>query len=357
MASTQRERELALGKQLVAEAPTFSFFQAVRLLERLSPNAAAVGELGPPNKEALRFLHDPSLAFRTSDITAIQPRVLRNGVPYVELMTSFFGLLGTVSPLAMYMTEDVLRTEEDEGPLQAFYDLFHHRLLSLFYRTKKKYSFGTGFRTDGSDPFTRRALGFVGVDAHSTTALRGLSPPQLLGLAHLLALPTRPARSLTRILEGLLPKTAVEITTFIGRRVLLADDQIAKLGTQSSTLGVDMTIGRGVLDRSARFRVGLGPLSQNMFQALLPGGPGYASLRQVIEQFSRSTLESEVELTLAEGVSIFFQLGGKVGSTLGVTTVLASKNPRPGKARFVLSDATTATSSVMVDGQAVRSVR
>jgi hypothetical protein len=40
-----------------------------------------------------------------------------------------------------------------------------------------------------------------------------------------------------------------------------------------------------------------------------------------------------------------------------VTTVLASKNPRPGKARFVLSDATTATSSVMVDGQAVRSVR
>lgn len=357
MASTQRERELALGKQLVAQAPTFSFFQAVRLLERLYPNAASVGELGPPSKEALRFLHDPSLAFRTGDITGIQARVLRDGVPYVELMTSFFGLLGTVSPLAMYMTEDVLRADEDDGPLQAFYDLFHHRLISLFYRTKKKYSFAGGFRTDGSDPFTQRALGFVGVDAHSTTMLRGLPPHRLLGLAHLLALPTRPARSLRRILQGLIPNTEVDITTFIGRRVMLADDQVAKLGKQNNQLGVDMTIGRSVLDRSARFRVGLGPLSQNMFQALLPGGEGYAPLRQVIEQFSRSTLESEVELTLAEGLSIDFQLGGKVGSTLGVTTILATKKPRPGKARFVLTDSMTAGSSVMVDGQAVRSVR
>lgn len=355
MAPTQRERDLALTRRLVAEAPTFGFFKAVQLLERLSPNAAPVGELGPPSKEALRFLHEPSMAFQTSDISKIQERVIRGGVPYVELTSSFFGLLGTVSPLPMYLTEDVLRSEDEGGALQGFYDLFHHRLLSLFYRTKKKYHFSSGFRTDGSDPFTRRMLGFVGVDSASNKIAPGLSPQRLLGLAHLLALPTRPARSLTRILEGLLPSTGIEITSFIGRRVMLADDQIAKIGTQSSTLGLDMTIGRSVLDRSARFRVGIGPLSQNMFQALLPGGAGYAPLRQVIEQFSRSTLETEVELRLDGASEISFQLGGKIGSSLAVTTVLPSSNPRPAKARFVLGDSPTAGRALMVDEQGVKS--
>jgi type VI secretion system protein ImpH len=300
-------------------------------------------------------MHEPSMAFQTSDVTSIVPRVIRDGVPYTEVTSSFFGLLGTVSPLAMYMTEDVLRSQEDEeGPLRAFYDVFHHRLLSLFYRTRKKYSFASGFRTDGGDAFTRRMLGFVGVDLASDPTARGLSPQRLLGLAHLLALPTRPPRALQRILEGLLPKTGVSITPFIGRRVELEGDQLAKLGTQSMTLGTDFTIGRTVLDRSARFRVTLGPLPNATFQALLPGGEGYAPLRHVIEQFSRSTLETEVELRLDESEAIDFRLGGgAVGATLGVTTVLPSKTKRPTRARFVLGDSPNVARSVMVDDQAI----
>ena len=36
----------------------------------------------------------------------------------------------------------------DQKSLKAFYDLFHHRLYSLFYRAWKKYRFAAGFRTD-----------------------------------------------------------------------------------------------------------------------------------------------------------------------------------------------------------------
>ncbi len=276
MAATQRERELALIRHLAAEAPSFSFVQAVQILERLAPNAAPVGELGPPNKESIRFVHDPSMAFQTSDVTTLEPAVTRAGTSFAQLTSTFFGLTGTVSPLAMHFTEDVLRAEEEESPLRAFYDIFHHRLTSLFYRTWKKYSFTAGFRTDGTDPFTRRALAFVGVDTKTNEVPSGLSPQRLLGLAHLLALPTRPARSLRRILEGLLPDTNIEVESFISRRVVLADDQLSKVGTQNMVLGTSMTIGRSVVDRSARFRVGIGPLKPNMFHALLPGGAGHA---------------------------------------------------------------------------------
>ena len=47
-----------------ARARRFGFFQAVQLLHRLIPDTVAVGELGPPSMEPVRFQHDPSLIFQ-----------------------------------------------------------------------------------------------------------------------------------------------------------------------------------------------------------------------------------------------------------------------------------------------------
>jgi type VI secretion system protein ImpH len=352
MAGSEREHHAALIKLLAEDGRKFSFFQAIQLLHRLAPNAVPVGEAGPARSESMRFVHDTSLIFHPSDIMDIRMRVIRDGVPYVEVTSAFLGLLGSTSPLATFFTEDVLFSD-DEQALRSFYDMFHHRLVSLLYRAWKKYRFWAGSRMDGLDPFTRRSVSFVGVDWRAMPK-EGLPAQQLLAMAPLLAVRSRSGRSLRMILERVMPDTNIDVTNFISRRVLLADDQIARIGTQNSTLGANFTIGRAVIDRSGRFRVGIGPVGEEMFEALLPGGAAFATLRQIIDQFSRGILEPEVEVKLDESKAIRFQLGAKLGASLGVTTVLPTQERRPTVARFVLSDSPNTARAVVLDHQAYR---
>src|SRR5262249_15557426 len=123
-------------------------------------------------------------------------------------------------------------------------------------------------------------------------------------------------------------------------------------GTQNSTLGTNFTIGRAVIDRSGRFRVAIGPVGEQMFEALMPGGAAFATLRQIVDQFSRGILEPEVEVKLDESKTIRFRSGAKLAPSLGVTTVLPTRERRPTIARFVLSDSPGTARAVVIDHQA-----
>ena len=349
MASPGGKSDAALIAELTAEPWRFSFFVAVQLLHRVAPNSIAVGELGPARRESIRFVHNPELIFHAADVTEVRPRVVRDGVPFAEVTSSFLGLYGTVSPFAAFLSENVLQAERaEERSLKAFYDIFHHRILSLLYRSWKKYRFAAEFRADGTDAFTKRALSFVGVDA-AAMPQEGLTALQLLALAELLSIRTRPARSLKIVLERLFPTANVTLEPFIARRVMLKEDQLARVGAQCSTLGVDFCIGRSVVDRTGRFRVGIGPVSYEMFEALLPGGSHHPLLRKVINQFARGALEIECEVTVAESDTPRFQLGARRGAKLAVTTRLRPPSGKAMRARFVLGENPSETSPVLLD--------
>jgi type VI secretion system protein ImpH len=329
--------EAALLAMLEQEGPTFSFVQAVSLIERMHRGAIAVGESGPPSKEAIRFQHDPSLAFPSGDVTSVKPRVPRHGLVFAEVMTTFLGLTGANSPLPTQMAEDVLRNEEEGASLRHFYDILHHRLISLFYRAWKKSRMYATHRSDGQDRLTRRALAFVGVDGFGAPQHLGLAPIDLLSLAPLLGVRTRSARTLEIVLARVFPGIDVGVDSFQTRRVMLGDDQCAKLGRQNGTLGENFTIGRSVLDRSGRFGVQIGPVDYPLFEALLPGGQHHTKLREIVQQFTRGVLEAGVEVLLREDQTPRFKLGS-AGSKLGITTTLRSPEGKALKARFVLSD-------------------
>ena len=339
MAGPERKSNAHLTQLLASEGSRFDFFRAVQLLQRLAGSATPVGELGPPNTEAIRFIHDPRLIFHPSDISSIEPRVVKNGHVHAVMMTNFLGLFGSASPLANYISEDVLRAEEnDDSSLRAFYDIFHHRLISLFYRAWKKYRFAAGFRSDASDPFTRRALSFVGVDLVGGISKHGLPPGDLLPLAPLLSSRTRPSRTLQIVLERLLPGINVSIEMFVARRVRLDESQRVLLGKQNSELGLNFTIGRSVLDRSGAFRIVVGPVGYDVFEAFVPGGRHHQRMRQIVDQFSGGILESELELRLSEKESPRFQLGSRKGGILGITTQLITERKKPMRYRMVLSE-------------------
>lgn len=353
MAGAKRQPNAALTQQLLSEGRTFAFFQAVQLMHRLDPRATPVGELGPPSAEPIRFHQELSLHFAPSDIASIEEQNV-GGKQRFLLTTTFLGLLGPSSPLAARLTEDLLRGDEQEtAAVKAFYDLFHHRILSLYFRAWKKYRFEASFRSDGGDRFTPRALAFVGLDMAATLPRHGLPPSDQLALAPLLALRTRPARSLQIVLERLFPGTSVTIVPFVARRVQIEPSQRVQLGTTNCRLGVDFVAGRSVEDRSGTFRVVIGPLGYEAFDAFIPGGRWHARLRQVVEQFSGGLLQPEVELQVHPDESPRFELGGARGTRLGVGSQLVSRRTKPMRARIMLSDRIEGAATRIIPDDAV----
>ncbi len=342
MAGPERKPNANLSQLLADEGNRFDFFRVVQLLQRLAGSGAAgVGELGPLNAEAVRFIHDTRMIFHASDVISVEPRVVKPGHVFARVMTSFLGLFGSASPLANFVSEDVIRAENDgdDHSLRDFYDIFHHRILSLYYRAWKKYRFSAGFRSDANDPFTRRALSFVGVDIAGAIPRHGLPPGDLLPLAPLLSgTRTRPSRTLQIVLERLLPGVDVKIEMFVARRVRLDESQRVMLGKQNTELGQNYTIGRSVVDRSGSFRIVVGPVGYDVFEAFAPGGRHNTRLRQIVDQFSGGVLESELELKLSETESPRFQLNSRRGSQLGITTQLVTSRRKPMRYRMVLSE-------------------
>ncbi|MBN2194446.1 MAG: type VI secretion system baseplate subunit TssG [Polyangiaceae bacterium] len=325
---------------------TFSFFQAVQLLHRLTPNAVPLGELGPPVKEGIRLHHDSRLIFAAGDVSAI--RELADG--RIELVATFLGLTGAASPLATAICEEIEQAEEEEAQrLRDFYDIIHHRVLSLMYRAWKKYRFAAGFRTGGADQFTRRAMAFVGTDLWGAVPSRGLPPVILLSLATTFAQRTRSARMLELVLQRMFEGLTVRVESFIPRRVAIPGDQQVSLGVVRTTIGEDFTIGTHVQDRSGRFRVHVGPATFDECSTLMPGGQHYATLRDVVAQFTRGILEAELEVELAAESGVSFQLASRASSTLGVTTRLFSaERGQKTRMRTLLSDSPGDTRAVLV---------
>jgi len=346
MAGPQRQSDVALTRQLAEDGKRLDFFAAVHLLHRLKQGAAPSGTLGPYRDEPVRFRHSATLQFHSGDIEGIK---LENG--HVVLTSTFLGLYGAASPLAIHFSEDVIAAENaDQTSLREFYDLFHHRLLGLFYRAWKKYRLHSVFRMGGEDEASKRLVCFVGVDGHGGQAETGLSRLELLELAPLLAMRARPPRVLVLALKRLLPGIRVGIEPFVQRRARIEIDDRFTLGRKSNVLGRDATLGAHVLDRSARFRVIFGPVSYDVCETLMPGGARYPILRRVIEQFTRGTLEAEVDVLLSQDSELGYCLGRQRGATLGVNTRLGhgQGSTAESRVRFLLSDDATAARATLI---------
>ena len=168
-----RERLLA---DLQAAPGRFDFFELVRLLEHaLSADVGRVDRAAFSDR--IRFVHSPELAFPSSDVASLR---IEGGVAEVE--TTFLGLLGTASPLTPEWTEQVLH-DDDEGTLRAFYDVFHHRALSLLFAAWKVHALEGGFDLRGEDPLSKRLRSLAGVDGWADPGDEALPPMAAVGLA------------------------------------------------------------------------------------------------------------------------------------------------------------------------------
>src|SRR4051812_39903653 len=127
-----------IQRSLFERGYCFEFFQAVRLLQRMYLDRGAVGTTSRARDEVCRFESHASLAFPPSAIHAIT-ETKQKPVP-VQLTVAFMGLFGEEGVLPAWYTERIIaRKLQRDGVLEAFLNLFNHRVISLFYQAWQKH--------------------------------------------------------------------------------------------------------------------------------------------------------------------------------------------------------------------------
>lgn len=290
---------------LFEEGRSFEFFQAVRLLERLRPDADPVGEFGRPENEAVRIGVHPSLAFPTGEIEALEPG--EDG--RAEMEVNFLGLVGPMGVLPHQYTHLVAERERaGDGALRSFLDLFHHRILSLFYRAWKKHRFTVAAEEEGEegeDALTAHLLDLVGRGVEATRDRLPLDDRALASYAGLFRAHGRSAVALEAMVEDFFGVPA-EVEQFVGAwyPISTADQCALGVGDEeggggiSSQLGVGSVVGDEVWDEQARVRIRLGPMSRERFEGFLPGRDGHRELAALARQFGDGRLDFEAQLVL-----------------------------------------------------------
>jgi type VI secretion system protein ImpH len=178
----------------------------------------------------------------------------------------------------------------------SFFDMFTHRAVSMFFRAWAKYRFPVGYER-GKDDFTSYLFDFAGL---GTRGLRGrlhLDDESLLPYAGLIAQKPHSSSALRQFLADYFDVKA-NIEQFFGQWLELDEESVTRIGQANSLLGSSAIIGSRIWEQQSKFRVRLGALSFNQFQAFLPNGTAYKSLKGVIRFMVGLELDFDVKLVL-----------------------------------------------------------
>jgi len=310
---------------LAGQAASMDFFQAVRLLENAHPDKPRVGASLRPRDDAVRFGQDPSLAFEPTAVRGFTPA---NARVRARLAVNFIGLLGPNGPLPLHLTEYARDRARNQGDptMAAFLDVFHHRIISLFYRARATAEPAISLDRPELDRFADYVGSLFGIGSPALHGRDEIGDFAKLHFAGLMANQRRPAAGLVTILRAYF-RVPVEVEQFVGHWMRIPLDGQTRIGVidRGNRLGTSAILGRKVWDCQHKFRLVIGPLDYEDYQRMLPGGASMQRLLAWVRNYAGLVLDWDVRLILKQEQVPRLALGGR---RLGWTTYLASAPAR-----------------------------
>lgn len=317
MASKDRAKANILTRQLANAPYAFDFFQAVRRLECARSDLPRIGNSRRPKEDPVRFCQEASLAFAPSAIARYGPG--SGGRPW-RLSVNFFGLLGPNGPMPLHITECVReRTRHHQDrTLARFFDVFHHRMISLFYRAWADNQQTVSFERSGDDRFAVYVGSLVGIGMDSFRDRDAVPDLAKLHYSGRLAGGTCHAEGLRAILSDYFG-FPTEIDEFVGEWIEVPPDCRCRLGASpdSGEVGRTAIVGSRVWQCQHKFRIKLGPMRLCDYERMLPGRDSYFRLVAWIRNYTGDELLWDVQLVLKAQEVPQIQLGqaGRLGWT------------------------------------------
>lgn len=258
----------ALLPVLLANAPRMNFFRFCELIELSAPQRPPFGTTDSPANEPVRFRSQGRLGFPGREIQAVERDSDFPDWPPV-IRTTFLGLYGVDARMPSYFVDEIAQRRDGAEPLAAFLDLFHHRIVTQFFRVARKYRYPVGFRPGGQDEVSRYLLGLLGLGlgqqgGGQNRVQEAVGPRKLLSMLGLASQRTRTAEGLAGVLQHAVPDAHVAVEEFYPIWVRID-------ATERMPLGENCVLGHGFYDRANTVRVVITPQTQESVLALMPG--------------------------------------------------------------------------------------
>lgn len=311
-----------LEEALLERAEKMDFFQLLRLLENAYPQLPRIGMSLRPRDDAVRFGQDPTLNFQPSAISHYQPA---SATAKARLSVNFFGMFGPNGPLPLHLTEYARGRARNaaDSTMAAFLDVFHHRMVSLFYRARASAEPAINLDRPEGDRFSSYVGAMFGIGSPALQHRDEVSDFAKLHFAGLMANQKRPASGLVSILRDYF-KLPIRVEQFVGHWMKLPADIQTRIGAadEGNRLGISAVLGRQVWDCQHKFRIVIGPLDYADYCRMLPGGDSMGRLSAWVRNYAGIVLDWDVRLILKKEQVPPLRLGSML---LGRTTYLASR--------------------------------
>lgn len=369
MAPTIRRTNSPLINQVSDEPYAFEYFQLVRILERMrNPQGnlrSPVGMTQNPDEEAVRFRTLVAASFPPSDVydlTFIDTTTDRAfeelehessnqdtsnpkqaGLPRVDV--TFMGLTGPHGALPEHYTAmmisqmaQIRAADRQDFAMRDFFDLFNHRVISLFYRAWEKHFFPVAYertqiearqqaRQDTvrqhpkEDKFTRLLYSLVGMASPGFRKQLTIDDQVILRYAGLFADSRRPAKSLERMLADFfeMPCTIEQFrgswlrldpnatmsrlpgaTTQTGTRLGGTNNRLPGKEDAADRYEDAAVLGGRVWDIGSRFRIKLGPMSFKSFCSFLPNRVKWQAVNDLVRLYVGPEFDYEIQPILQQ---------------------------------------------------------
>lgn len=287
---TSARMRLEPTQAMAGAAHQFDFYQAMRLIDAYHQDKPRLGTARRPVDEAVRLGQAADLGFAPTGLSRVDPAD-RSGRPRVEVF--FFGLFGPNSPLPLHMTSYARerRLHKGDETFGRFADIFHHRLLLLFYRVWAQAHPAVSLDRPQEDRFAAYVGSLMGVGGPEWLGRDAAPDHARLAFAGVFSRQVRNADGLAHVLSAYLGRLA-RVEQFVGRWMSLPSSERSRIGRRgasrrSSTaqLGVSTVLGRAVFDRQHHFRIHIGPLDLPAYEALLPVGSALPAVQALVRQY------------------------------------------------------------------------
>jgi len=298
--------------KLLKDPTDFDFYLAVYTVERQlfldSNKHRKVGFDCIPKNELIRFKSDQRLGFPGPPISDVklQRNNTKNAETAVDITVSFMGLTGTSGVLPLHYSELILeRVRKQDTAMRAYFDLFNHRLISLYYRAWAKYRFAINYKPNNKyDLFSSILKELTRSSSNICKYYAGLFHHRI-----------RTVKGLKQILDDY-TGCKTEIKQFAGRWYWLHKNEQTSLGAsdrpegQFACLGVDTTIGCKVWNIHSSIDIILVAPNKLKISSYLKGGEINKAIKSVISSYLGSLTHYTIKLKVEQGQIPLINLSG-----------------------------------------------
>jgi len=313
-----------------------NFFALVDAIYRFTGRHGDISLATDPDKDAVRFETDTSIAFPGSDVV----RVKQNASGQYVVTVAFSGLHGSQSPLPGYYLDQIAwESAQGESGMADFLDLFSHRMIQFVWHIWRKYRWHICFSNGGTDEFTQRMYALVGLGSKTQRDRLAINHCKMLAYAGVLAGPGRSPEIICDLVSHCFDLEDVALQRWQLRNVHISSSQQNRLGgflqrdwnrLPRSVLGQNFTLGSRIPDRSGKFLLRIRDLSRERFLSFLPNGDSFLPLTLFVAFILRDQFAWDLRLEMAPEQIGGMTLGDERTSRLGWTTFVGQPETCPG---------------------------